>query len=92
MKPSGYVLLKVAQNAPRDVKIRIYKTMNGTVVTIKGKRYRSKGLVELMDGIKISGSLYAFPLEKMSKVMGELSERGLDTFVEIINMCTCECD
>ncbi|MEM0026556.1 MAG: hypothetical protein QXT53_01295 [Ignisphaera sp.] len=92
MKLSGYVLLKISQDAPRNVRIRIYKVMNGTVVTIKGKRYKSKGLVELMDGIKINGSLYVFPLENITKLLRELSGKGLDTFVEIINMCTCKCD
>jgi len=85
-------LIQVARDTPRNVKMKIYRIMNGAVVTIKGRRYRSKGMVKDMKGIKISGSLYMFPLEYIPIVLEKLSEKKLDSFIKIIETCRCSCD
>lgn len=92
MKCYGYTLLKVSQEAPQYVKTKIYKVMNGTTVTVKGRRYRAKGLIDSVEGIKLTSSLYAVPTEYLDKVLEKLSEKKLETFVQLINLCRCVCE
>lgn len=92
MKCYGYTLLKVVEEAPREAKTRIYKIMSGTTVSMKGRRYRSRGLLDDVDGIKIANTLYAIPYEQMPKVIEKLSEKGLNSYVQTINLCTCVCE
>ncbi|MCC6017186.1 MAG: hypothetical protein LM582_09115 [Desulfurococcaceae archaeon] len=92
MKCSGFVLLKVLDSTPRNIKSRIYKAMNGTTVTIKGRRYRSKGLLYVAKGVKIANTLYAIPYEETSSVLDTLREKNLLNYIQILNLCTCTCD
>lgn len=91
MSYSGYILLKVVDNAPKHVKIKIYKIMNGTTVSIKNKRYRSKGLIKNVNGVVLSGSLYLIPSNNILTVLDVLSQKGLTDFTQIINLCNCMC-
>ncbi|MEM1526314.1 MAG: hypothetical protein QW775_08185 [Ignisphaera sp.] len=88
----GYTLLKVTQKTPKDVKTKIYKLMNGTTVTIRGKRYKNKGLINDVEGVKLANSLYAIPTDYVPRVLEKLSERKLETFVQLINLCRCTCE
>ncbi|MEM1644624.1 MAG: hypothetical protein QXL96_01930 [Ignisphaera sp.] len=92
MKYYGYTLLKVNQKIPKNVKTKIYKLMNGTTVTIRGKRYKTKGLINDVDGIKLANSLYMIPTEYVPIVLEKLSERKLEMFVQLINLCRCTCE
>lgn len=92
MKCTGYAIIKVVDGAPKNVKTRIYKVMNGTTVTIKGRRYRSRGLVENAKGVKLANSLYAVPYEEVPKVLSVFHEKDLDEYVQVFNLCTCTCE
>jgi hypothetical protein len=87
----GYVLIKVSEKAPKEVKTRIRKLMKGTTVTIKGKGYRSRGLVEEVKGVALAGGVYIIPLSATEKVVEKLNEKSLAEYIEIINLCTCPC-
>jgi hypothetical protein len=87
----GYVLVKVSETAPRDVKTRIRKLMKGTTVTIRGKGYRSRGLIEEVNGVALTGNLYIIPLTAVERVIERLSEKKLIDYVEVFNICTCPC-
>ncbi|MEM1541212.1 MAG: hypothetical protein QW101_00015 [Ignisphaera sp.] len=92
MKSSGYVLLKVVEDTPKNIKTRIYKVMNGTTISINNKRYRSKGLIKDIDGVALSGSLYLIPVNSIATVIDILSRKGLADFIQIINLCKCLCE
>lgn len=91
MSIQGYVLVKVSETAPRDVKTRIRKLMKGTTVTIRGKGYRSRGLIEEVNGVALTGNLYIIPLTAVERVIERLSEKKLIDYVEVLNICTCPC-
>lgn len=91
MKCTGYAILKVLQGTPRNTRSRIYKVMNGTTVTIRGRRYRSRGLIESVNGIKLAESLYAIPYEEIPKVLEIFREKNLDQHIQITTLCTCVC-
>ncbi|MCC6046245.1 MAG: hypothetical protein LM572_05640 [Ignisphaera sp.] len=91
MSIQGYVLVKVSETAPRDVKTRIRKLMKGTTVTIRGKGYRSRGLIEEVNGVALTGNLYIIPLTAVERVIERLSEKKLIDYVEVFNICTCPC-
>jgi hypothetical protein len=86
-----YVLIKVSEKAPKEVKTRIRKIMRGTTVTIKGKGYRSRGLLEEVNGIALAGGVYMVPSSTADRVVEKLSEKSLMVYVEIISLCTCPC-
>jgi len=86
-----YVLIKVSEKAPKEVKTRIRKIMRGTTVTIKGKGYRSRGLLEEVNGIALAGGVYMVPSSTADRVVEKLSEKSLMAYVEIISLCTCPC-
>ncbi|MCI4435482.1 MAG: hypothetical protein JHC33_01550 [Ignisphaera sp.] len=88
---NGYAIVKISNDAPKHVKIRIRKLMKGTTVTLKGKSYRSRGLLEQVNGIALACGLYIVPVNQLDKVLSVLRERNLDRHVEIINLCTCPC-
>jgi len=92
MRCYGYALLKVSEDAPRSAKARIYKIMSGTTVSIRGRRYRARGLAEDVGGVRLADALYAIPYESMSKVLEKLSEKGLEGYVQTISLCTCTCE
>jgi hypothetical protein len=83
--------VKVSETAPRDVKTRIRKLMKGTTVTIRGKGYRSRGLIEEVNGVALTGNLYIIPLTAVERVIERLSEKKLIDYVEVFNICTCPC-
>jgi hypothetical protein len=83
--------VKVSETAPRDVKTRIRKLMKGTTVTIRGKGYRSRGLIEEVNGVALTGNLYIIPLTAVERVIERLSEKKLIDYVEVLNICTCPC-
>jgi hypothetical protein len=85
------VLIKVSEKAPKEVKTRIRKIMRGTTVTIKGKGYRSRGLLEEVNGIALAGGVYMVPSSTADRVVEKLSEKSLMAYVEIISLCTCPC-
>jgi hypothetical protein len=91
MSFDGYAIVKVSGDAPKHVKIRIRKLMKGTTVTLKGKSYRSRGLLEQVNGIALACGLYIVPVDRLDKVLLALRERNLDRYVEVINLCTCSC-
>lgn len=91
MSIQGYVLVKVSETAPRDVKTRIRKLMKGTTVTIRGKGYKSRGLIEEVNGVALTGNLYIIPLTAVERVIERLSEKKLIDYVEVLNICTCPC-
>jgi hypothetical protein len=86
-----YVLIKVSEKAPKEVKTRIRKIMRGTTVTIKGKGYRSRGLLEEVNGTALAGGVYMVPSSTADRVVEKLSEKNLMVYVEIISLCTCPC-
>jgi hypothetical protein len=83
--------VKVSETAPRDVKTRIRKLMKGTTVTIRGKGYKSRGLIEEVNGVALTGNLYIIPLTAVERVIERLSEKKLIDYVEVLNICTCPC-
>lgn len=91
MSHSGYALLKIAEDAPKNVKTRIYKVMNGTTVSMGNRRYRSRGLIKSVNGIQLSGSLYLVPLDRVAAVLEALSRKELAGFVHVMSLCTCTC-
>jgi len=86
-----YVLAKISKNTPKNVKKKIYKLLTGTTVTIEGKRYRTKGLIKKLNGVILSPGLYIIPSEKLADFIAGLKERGLDSYIKILNICLCTC-
>ena len=83
-----YVIIKISDNTPRRAKYRLLKLLQGTTVTINNKRYRSKGLVNKYNGIKLCPKTYLIPFDKIEFFIREVSLRGLDKYIEMITTCS----
>ena len=91
MSSQGYAIIRIDRNAPRNIRIRIYKLFNGTTVSVKGRRYKSKGLIETVNGAALSSDVYLVPLDKVDIVLNELRQRNLEQYTHILNLCSCPC-
>ncbi|MCD6195971.1 MAG: hypothetical protein J7J82_04215 [Staphylothermus sp.] len=85
--PERYVIVKISDNTPRRIKYRLLKLLQGTTVTINNRRYRSRGLVDKYNGIKLCPRTYLIPFDKVESFLKEVSLKGFDKYLETITTC-----
>ncbi|ABL79153.1 hypothetical protein [Thermofilum pendens] len=89
--PEAYAVVRLSPEAPRSIKNKVSKTLLGTTVTVKGKRYRGRGLLEKHGGLALCPGTYLVPLTELEAFLGELDSRGLRNYVVVDNLCIYAC-
>ncbi|ABN69854.1 hypothetical protein Smar_0753 [Staphylothermus marinus F1] len=85
-----YVIIKISSNASKRLKNKLSKILRGTTVTIKGRRYRSRGLIQKYNGIILSPGTYLIPSNMLENLLNELEQRELREHI-IVRKCICTC-
>ncbi len=86
-----YIIIRISRNIHKNIRNRMYKTLLGTTVTIKDKKYRVKGLIKKVNGKALSPGLYMIPSERLEDFIEKLREKGLDNYIEVLKLCLCAC-
>ncbi len=86
-----YIVVKLSSNAPKKVKNKLSKVLHGTTVTIKGKKYRGKGLIQKYGGIVLCPGTYLIPVNMLKSFLNELDLRGLREHIVVKEACICSC-
>ena len=86
-----YVLVRFKHTAPEQIRKRLSKALRGTTAVIKGKKYRSKGLVQKSDGIVLCPGTYLIPVIKLSEFLDGLERLKLKEYIEVKETCICTC-
>lgn len=87
----SYVIVRAGCGEDRDRKNKLYKTLLGTMSSTGGRRYRSRGLLHKLGGIRLSRGVYLVPADSVKPLLDELEKRGLGDCVEILDICLCPC-
>ncbi len=86
-----YAIIKLSAHTPHGTRNKLTKLLLGTTVTINGRRYRGRGLVEKYNGIRLCRGAYLVPLASLSEFLEELEKRGLRDHVVVKGTCLCSC-
>ncbi len=81
--------MRVRRGVPRRIRGRLSKLLYGTTVTIKGKRYRARGLLDRIGAIVLCPGAYLVPVSRLDELLDELSSRGLGGYLDIDASCLC---
>ncbi len=84
-----YIVVRIDPRAPRYFKNRLSKVLHGTTVSIKGRRYRAKGLLHKLNALMLCPGTYLVPEDKINEFLNELGKRGLVKYVIVSGKCTC---
>ncbi len=84
-----YVVLQLRKGIDKRVRSRLVKMLMGNTVTINGRKYRVKGLIENLNGKHLCPGTYLVPLDKYDYLREHLREKGLEKYLVETGTCTC---
>jgi len=87
----SYVVIRAGCSEDRVGKNKLYKALLGTTSSTGGRRYRSRGLLHKLGGIRLSRGVYLIPVDSVELLLDELEKRGLGGCMEVLDICLCPC-
>jgi hypothetical protein len=86
-----YAVIKISPKTPRKIRNKLSKVLLGTTVTIKGRRYRGRGLVPKYGGIVLCPGTYLIPIDTLKSFLDKLKLKGLGEYIVVKEGCICSC-
>ena len=86
-----YAIIRLKKGIDKRSRSKVAKTLLGTTVVVKGRKYRSHGMLKHVEGIRLCPGTYLVPVSKLYDFLKLAEEKGIRDYLVLDLGCTCSC-
>ncbi len=86
-----YAIIRLKEGMDKRSRSKVAKTLLGTTVVVKGRKYRSHGMLKHVEGIRLCPGTYLVPVSKLYDFLRLAEEKGIRDYLVLDLECTCRC-
>ncbi len=86
-----YAIVRLKKGIDKRSRSKVAKTLLGTTVVVKGRKYRSHGMLKYVEGFRLCPGTYLVPVSKLYDFLRLAEEKGIRDYLVLDLACTCSC-